>query len=246
MSIASLILSSVASQADAVGGKSSLRQQAGQDFEQLFQALQSGNLPGAQQAYSDLQQLRAASASAAPSTAGVTDGTSPITATPSTAASPVSADWSTLGQALNSGSLPAVQDGLSRLKQDVATQWQSEMRNARAIYALMSGSGPGAPSTTAAGPACNSVQNDLANLQAALQTGDTAGAQKLLAQLEQDLQSSGQAGQTRHHHHHHHGGFASRDSASAYAAPTAPATTGTVSAATTATSIGTAGTAAVG
>lgn len=245
MSIASLILSSVASQAGAVGGKPSHRQQAGQDFEQLFQALQSGNLPGAQQAYSDLQQLRSASASGASSTAGVSDGTSPITTTPSTAAGPVSADWSTLGQALDSGSLPAAQGALGRLKQDVATQWQSEMRNARAIYALMSGSAAGAPSTTAAGSAGNTVQNDLANLQAALQTGDTAGAQKLLAQLEQDLQSSGQAGQTRHHHHYH-GGFASRDSASAYAAPTAPATMGTASAATTATGTSTAGTAAVG
>jgi hypothetical protein len=48
-----------------------------------------------------------------------------------------------------------------------------------------------------------------------LQSGDTSAAQKLLAQLQQDLQASGQ-NNGAHHHHYHHGGFSSANANSAY------------------------------
>lgn len=217
MSIASTSLNAIINQASALGGRPAIKQ-ARQDFEQMFQSLQSGNLAGAQQAYSDLQQLR----SGASTTSGAVDATStaaaPTTATPS----PVAADWSSLGQALNSGSLSSAQDALTKLKQDAVAQWQAKIQDAQASYALLAGTpGGGASTTTPTGSGGNAVQTDLSNLQSALQSGDTAGAKQVLAQLQQDLLSSGQA--ALHRHGHRHDGFANMYPAAAYTAGAASA-----------------------
>src|SRR5664280_1317416 len=94
-------------------GSSSVRSsihQARQDFDQLYQALQSGNLSAAQQAYSSFQQIQAGLA---------TPSTTPATgATANTATNPVAADWLALGQTLQSGSFSSAQDALSKLGQD--------------------------------------------------------------------------------------------------------------------------------
>jgi hypothetical protein len=72
----------------------------GQDFSQLVSSLKSGNLSGAQQAYSALGQLQS-------------NGQGP-SANPN---SPVSQALSELGQALQSGSLSGAQQALSTLQQ---------------------------------------------------------------------------------------------------------------------------------
>ena len=167
--------------------------QGRQDFAQIVQALQAGNLGAAQQAYTDFQQLQSGLTSAATTTA-------------STSASPVVSDWTALGQALQSGTLSSAQNALTKLEQDAQSQWQSQMaqklQDATSVYALLQGSQTGSATTAAAtSPSgVNSVQNDLNALSTALQSGDTTSAQKLLAQLEQDLLSS--ASQSTHHHHH--------------------------------------------
>ena len=236
MSISSISANPGSTQIGAIGGRSTVRQ-ARQDFEQLFQSMQSGNLSAAQQAYADLQQLRTAAVGSATASAGSTAATDNSTAaTASATANPVITDWTALGQALQSGSLSTAQDALSKLKQDATTQWQSEMQNAKATYALMQGTASGNTSTSAVGAVSNDVQTDLNNLSQSLQSGDTAGAQKLLAKLEQDLQSSGQSTQMGHHHHHHHGGFASQSQASSYAANAVTPTAATASTASTASS----------
>ena len=207
MTVSNVTTTSNANQIGGTSGQSPIRQ-ARQDFEQIFQAIQSGNLPSAQQAYNDLQQIRAGS-SAPTSTAGSSaSSTVPTTSAPN----PVSVDWTSLGQALNSGSLSSAQDAMTKLTQDASAQWQSQIQNAHAAYALLSGT---SANTTASTATPNAVQTDLSNLQTSLQAGDIAGAQKLLAQLQQDLQSSGQTGQFMHQHHLHH------DAASQTAAPTA-------------------------
>jgi len=212
----------------SVGSSSSRSaiRQAHQDFDQLFQSLQAGNLNAAQQAYNSFQQIQTGLANSAASSSNAVGG-----ATPTATTNPVTADWTALGQALQSGSLSSAQSALGQLQQDAKTAWQShlqqEAQNAQSVYALMQ-SVEGASSPTgamAASPssAANPVQNDLNSLTQALQSGDTAGAQKLLAQLEQDLQSSGQAsGQNvgQHHHHHHHGGSSGVNVASGSAAST--------------------------
>jgi len=191
------------------GWRSSVRQ-ANQDFEQLFQSLQTGDLNAAQQAYANFQQVQA----------GLTSSAATQTSTAAAPTNPVAADWTALGQALQSGSLTSAQGALGKLQQDAQTVWQShlqqEAQNAQSVYALMQ-SVQGAAATSGATPASTQstitpVQNDLNALSQALQSGDTSSAQKLLAQLEQDLQASGQsyAGHRRHHHH----GFSGQNVAS--------------------------------
>jgi hypothetical protein len=215
-------------------GRSAIRQ-AHQDFDQLFQSLQSGNLGAAQQAYSNFQQVQAGLASSTATQANTIAATS--------TASPVVSDWSALGQALQSESLSSAQDAFGKLQADAQTAWQShlqqETQNAQSVYALMQSAQSAAAtlSATAIGApsAGGSVQNDLSALTKALQTGDTSAAQSLLAQLEQDLQASGQeSGQNigGHHHHHHHGGASGVNAASAYTA-TAPVNSAAGSASTT-------------
>jgi hypothetical protein len=72
----------------------------GQDFGQLVSSLNSGDLAGAQQAYSALSQLQSSG-----------QGSS---ANPN---SPVSQALSQIGQALQSGNLPGAQQALSSLQQ---------------------------------------------------------------------------------------------------------------------------------
>lgn len=165
------------------GGRSSIHQ-ANQDVDRLFQALQSGNLDAAQVAYGSFQQIQAGLASSSV-----------------TQANPVAADWSALGQALQSGNLASAQDALGKLQNDAKAAWQSHLRqeiqHAQSVYALMQ-SAQGAPVASKAmpggtQPAVGSIPNDLNALNQALQTGNISAAQKLLAQLEQDLQSSSRA-----------------------------------------------------
>jgi hypothetical protein len=200
MSVASVGLSQSVGSGD---WRTSVRQ-ARLDFDQIVQSLQSGNLTAAQQAYSGFQQLQAGLTN----TAATSTGSS---STSSTATNPVTSDWAALGQALQNGSLSSAQDALGKLEQDAQTAWQThlqqETQNAQSVYALLQSTQQAAATsgTTAAGDstAAASVQNDLTALNQALQSGDTSTAQKVLAQLEQDLQASGQtfAG----HRHHHHG-----------------------------------------
>ncbi|HEX8986472.1 MAG TPA: hypothetical protein VF816_00805 [Rhodocyclaceae bacterium] len=215
--------------------RSSVRQ-ARQDFEQLFQAMQAGDVSSAQQAYAGLQQLMPGAASTnatSTSSTGSTDSTASTTSsTGSTAASTGSAaiasDWSALGQALQSGNLSSAQSAFSQLEQDLQAKAQGaghrhhhrEVAQAQALYSAMQiGNAAGATGTAGSG---NAVSSDIGALRQALQSGDTAAAQKLLTQLQNDLQNSGfSAG----HHHHRFGGFATQAGASAYAGTPATAST---------------------
>lgn len=111
------------------GWRSSVRE-ARQDFDQLFQALQTGNLNAAQQAYSSFQQIQAGLTSSA-----VTQANGAATAP--TAASAVASDWSALGSALQSGSLTSAQDTFGKLQQDAQavmhSQLQQEALNAQSV-----------------------------------------------------------------------------------------------------------------
>jgi hypothetical protein len=227
------------------GGRSAIRQ-ARQDFDQIYQSLQNGNLSAAQQAYSSFQQVQAGLTGSSATQVNAIAST--------TTANPVVSDWSALGQALQSGSLSSAQDALGKLQVDAQAAWQThlqqETQNAQSVYALMqSAQTPSAtPGTTSAStqPVGQSVQNDLSALTQSLQTGDTSAAQKLLAQLEQDLQASGQApGQSigGHHHHHHHGRASGVSASSAYTA-TAPVTSATSPAAGSAATTSSSGTGA--
>lgn len=232
--------------------------QARQDFDQLFQAMQAGNMSGAQQAYSDLQQMLSGSA-AASSAAATTATTSTTTSGTDTAASAAAAsttsstattgntiasDWSALGQALQSGNAASAQSAFSQLEQDLQSSAQSAQGaehhrhhhgggEVRALFSAMRGGAATASTGNGTSTSANSVSADISALQKALQSGDTASAQTLLTQLQNDLQASGQFhGQG----HHRHGGFASQNATSAYgssAVSASAASTGSGSSSTT-------------
>jgi hypothetical protein len=215
-------------------GRSSVRQ-ARQDFDQLFQALQSGDLATAQQAYGNFQQIQT----------GLTDpsATAATAVSAASTANPVLSDWSALGQALQAGSLSSAQSALGKLEQDASTAWQSRIQNAQSVYALMQGSQPTAVTSGATAVNATSqatpVQNDLSSLSQALQSGDSSAAQKLLAQLEQDLQASEQSSGGHHHHHHHGGGLSGLNAASAYSSTASSGSTAATGSTGATASIGT-------
>ena len=99
MSISPLssVLSTYSSAQSSQGSASTRRQ----DFAELANALQSGDLTQAQQAYSALQQT----------------GGPPSNGTSGN--SPVAADFTALGKALASGNLSQAQDAFSQLQNDV-------------------------------------------------------------------------------------------------------------------------------
>ncbi len=198
MSVSNVSLNSGA----ALSAWHATKHQALQDFDQLFQAMQSGSLSGAQQAYAALQQLQ-------PSTPTATVGSAAATATGSVttaaATGTVATDWSSLGTALQSGSLSSAQSAFAKLQQDLEVATDPTLNQAQAVYAAMQGTAPAS--------GASAVSTDLSALQQALQSGNTTSAQSVLAKLEQDLQGSGVA--VLHHRHHHHG-MSTQAAASAY------------------------------
>lgn len=92
-----------------------------QDFTQLANALQSGNLQGAQQAFSNLEQLQGGQSSSS-------SGGSTTSATPGSGASstnPIANDFAALGQALSSGNLNEAQSAFTQLKTDIQSAQES-------------------------------------------------------------------------------------------------------------------------
>jgi len=86
-------------------------QQIRQDFKQLANSLQSGDLGGAQQAYSALQKLLPNQAQNGQQS--------------SSGGNPISSDFKALGQALQSGDLSSAQSAFSQLQNDLKSQSQS-------------------------------------------------------------------------------------------------------------------------
>ena len=88
-------------------------QQRRQDFNQLSQALQSGDLAGAQQAFSDLQSLQS-------------NNQSGTNTNSNSSGNPISNDWAALGQALQSGDLTQAQSDFAQLQTDIKTAFQNQ------------------------------------------------------------------------------------------------------------------------
>jgi uncharacterized membrane protein YccC len=78
-------------------------QQIMQDFQQLASSLQSGDLIGAQQAYSSLQQLLGTQSQSSQQTT-------------SSSNNPIAKDFQALGETLQSGSLSSAQGAFSQLQ----------------------------------------------------------------------------------------------------------------------------------
>ena len=92
-------------------GTTSIRQQRKQDFADLAQALQAGDLGGAQQAFSALQQLMVPNAVSTTSKAQ--------TVQPTNGVSSIDTDLNALTQSIQSGDQIQAQSDLSKLTQDL-------------------------------------------------------------------------------------------------------------------------------
>ena len=112
MSICSISSNSSISQIDW----RSLMNQWKQDFKQLASALQSGDLAGAQKAYSALQQLQQNNQPGGQSSNG-----QPA----SSGNNPIQNDFAALGQALSSGDLAGAQTAFSQLQTDMKAAFQN-------------------------------------------------------------------------------------------------------------------------
>ena len=137
-------------------------QQSRQEFQQLGQDLQSGNLSAAQSDFAALQKSGPQSNSG-PSTQNSTS---------------LSQDLQQLSQDLQSGNTAAAQQDYSKLQQDFQSQAPHTHRHQR--------HGGGGSST---GPQITQLLNQLGQ---SLQSGDVSSAQQAYSTLLQDFQQFGQ------------------------------------------------------
>jgi soluble cytochrome b562 len=194
--------------------------QAEQEFQQLGEDLQSGNLSAAQSDFVTLQQLGPQDNSS--------DSSSPM--------QQAQADFEQLGQDLQSGDLSAAQSDLTALQQlgqqdsssnpmqqiqqafqqlgsdlqsgdlsaaqsDLTTLQQLLPQNDSTSSSSSSTSSSSTSSTaTSSSSSSNSITQAFSQLSQDLQSGDLSAAQKDYTTIQQDLQNQG----TQTHHHHHH------------------------------------------
>ncbi|HEX5392168.1 MAG TPA: hypothetical protein VFW68_02750 [Rhodocyclaceae bacterium] len=214
-------------------------QQGREDFQQLLQAMQAGDVSAAQQSYAALQQLTTPASSTSTDSSGT--GVNAATATSQSTAmggNAVLSDWNQLGQALQSGNTSSAQSAFSQLQKDLQAaagqghhHHHQAISQAQSVYSAM-GDGDGDDKVRATSGATGTLgttgasgkgalQSDLSAAQQALQSGDTQAAQNLLAKLQQDLVASG---------HHRHWANAAANSATTNTASTASTVAATAAA----------------
>lgn len=158
--------SGIASTSLASYGSQSLQdsfQKMKQEFQQLGQDLQSGDLSAAQQDYATLQQL--------------TPQQSSTTSTQSD--NPIQQAFSQLSQDLQSGNLSGAQQDYTQLQQDFQSQ-------AQATHGHHHHHGGG-------GEQQNQISQLFTQLGQELQSGSLSGAQQAYATLAQDFSQMGQS-----------------------------------------------------
>ena len=149
-------------------------------LEQLGQALQSGDLSGAQKAFASLQQLLPSSS------------VNQAQNTQQTDQSTFTTDLNALGQALQSSDLSKAQDAFAKLLQDMQSAQKVHHRKADDLQNSVSSSNSSTDSNQTNGIQANFQQMStyFNQLGQALQSGDLSGAQKAFASLQQLLPSS--------------------------------------------------------
>jgi outer membrane protein assembly factor BamD (BamD/ComL family) len=151
-------------------------------IEQLGQALQSGDLSGAQNAFSSLQQLLPSST------------VNQAQTTQQTNQSTFTTDLNALGQALQSGDLSKAQDAFAKLQQDMQAAQKGHRHHHKAGNSQnsVSSSNSSSSSNQTNGMQANFQQMStyFSQLGQALQSGDLSGAQKAFASLQQLFPSS--------------------------------------------------------
>ncbi|MGA7380683.1 MAG: hypothetical protein WBX03_07500 [Terriglobales bacterium] len=162
MSIAGILSSSLFnSNSQAV---TSSQQQFQKEFQQLGQALQSGNLSAAQADFATLQQ-NSPSASATASASN---------------SNPIAQAFSQLGKDLQSGNISAAQQDFATIQQD--TQSQSTQASGHHHHHHGGGAGSGEQSN---------ITQEFAQLSQDLQAGNLSGAQQAYSAVQQSFVAFG-------------------------------------------------------
>jgi len=144
------------------------KQQFSQEFQQLGQDLQSGNLAKAQADFSALQQF----------------GSNSTTSTQSS--NPIAQDFTQLSNDLQAGDISAAQQDFSKLQQDFQSQAPQVHHHHRHHHHQ-------ADSTQSSSSSSSSGISQLFDqLGQALQKGDLAAAQQAYGTMQQDFQQLGQ------------------------------------------------------
>jgi outer membrane protein assembly factor BamD (BamD/ComL family) len=159
------------------GAQSVQKNQVAQEFQQLGQDLQAGNLSAAQSDFATLQQLVSQAGSAASSASSSSSSSS----SPSQSENPIAQAFSQLATDLKSGNLTAAQ-------QDFA-QIQKDFQNLAAQNQASGDNGAELPHHHHRGGS-NSINQLFEQLGQSLQSGDLTSAQSTFATLQQDLQLS--------------------------------------------------------
>ena len=148
-------------------GQSNPFQQIQNEFQTLGQDLQSGNLNGAQQVFSQLSQTF----SGANQTGSATSS------------SPLAQAFQQLGQDLQSGNLQGAQQDFNTLQQDVQQSVQQAAGHHHHHFRPESSS-----QNSSASQLTSSISQEFSQLAQSLQGGNLQGAQQAFSTLQNDLQ----------------------------------------------------------
>jgi len=168
MSIVGIASSSIFQLLSSQSAKSPF-QKFKQEFQQLGQDLQSGNLSQAQADFASLQPG---------------SGQSATTSSTQTSASPIATAFQQLSQDLQSGNLSAAQKDYSTIQQDFQQQAASGASGHHHHHHHAGGSQDSSSSQ-------NALDQLFSQLGQALQTGNLSTAQSAYASLQQDLSQLG-------------------------------------------------------
>lgn len=191
MSISSITSNSDYYQNYLINGSTSLKQQGQQDFKSLADALQSGDLSGAQSAFAALLQLFPNSSS--PANNQTQSAATSSAASSSNGTNSITNDLGALGQAIQSGDLAGAQNDFSKLMQDIKLIGGGHHHHHHHKTSASSQDATLASVTGAVTGGTTSIATDLAALGQALQTGDLKSAGTAYSQLTKDMQSIQQA-----------------------------------------------------
>ncbi|MGO9136154.1 MAG: hypothetical protein ACLP9S_17855 [Syntrophales bacterium] len=191
MSIPSISSSSDYYKGYSINGSDSLRQRGQQALKSIVNALQSGNLSGAQSAFASLLSLFPNSSSSANSK---TQSAATLSASSSSnGTKSIISDLSALGQALQSGDLTGAQNNFSKLTQDMQSIGVGHHHHHKTSASSKNTTNA---SATGSNKGTNSVETDLAALGQALQSGDLKSAGNAYSQLIQNIQTIKSAGRS--------------------------------------------------
>lgn len=175
MSVSSISSNVDPYQAYQLNSLSNQGQQRQSDFKELSDSLKSGDLNGAQQAFSSLQQLLTSDSANIQTQAS----------NRSTGENSFTDDINALGQALKSGDLTTAQADLAQLQKDMQSVGRGHHHHHH-------GGSSGTQNATSDQGSSNQglFATDLNALGQALKSGDLTTAQTSFAQLQKDMQSA--------------------------------------------------------